>query len=123
MVFLFAQPRVVVRLQGRRNGDLCQLSVRDNPLGAFAILDFLLKQVTEKRPRLAIAAEGQAKIGSRLAHLFVLGIVLQDTEVLLNGCFRPASLEILFRFVQSLGDVRHETNFYQSPAAQFWEPE
>ena len=48
-----------------------------------------------------------AEVGSGLPYVLVLWLLVKDGEVFRKGSIRFASLQKFFRFVESLGGVRH----------------
>ena len=80
------------------------------PFGALSGLELLFQQATEQVHGLLPAVQDQAKVGGSLKHLDVPRLVGQNVQVLFQRSLRLASLQVLFRFFKSLGDIRHGSN-------------
>jgi hypothetical protein len=71
----------------------------------------VFKKGVKKFSCFAATVQGQAEIGGRLLNLLIPRIIVKNRKVFLQRSLRFASLQVLFRFFESLGDVRHGVNF------------
>src|SRR6185312_10728267 len=91
--------------------NLGQLLVSDNASGHITNFCFLFKHGAQQSGSFRPATQRETQIRSGLADLLVARLVLQNREVFVKCGFRLSSLQVLFRFVESLGDVRHWSAF------------
>jgi hypothetical protein len=87
--------------------DTGQLLVDDGGLDHVTDAGLAVEDLAQQHDGVVGAVQGEAEVGGVLADQLVVGVVLQDAEVLLQGVGLLALLEILLGFFQALGDIGH----------------
>ena len=101
------QLRKAESLVNSRRPQSRQLFVVGHGLCRVADFRLLVEKCAQQFTGFVVLAQGHADIGGLLTDLLILGFVFQNGEVLLQGVFRLALLQVLLRFFQTFLRVSH----------------